>query len=312
MNHSTSILLIGATGGVGFKIAQALLHRKVKLRILVRPESLNNSKKKALLRSLVLRGATIADGNLLNTESVKLSVENIDIIISALQGGKKLIVDGQKTLSKIGKEAGVRRIFPSTFSSELFAINTSDTNIVDNPIFKTRREAAQAIAATNLPATYLMNGTFMEGLLSPSPISPFNWKENVFEYWGDGKKLAAYTSISDAIRYLVEAVFDSSPPEQLRIAGDRLTMKEIKSNYEEVTEHRLASKRLGSLEDFRDKIESIKKKACSPLDPAYYQIRYANACGAGNLENLNNQLYPSVKPMNFRSILKTFDFTSVK
>lgn len=304
MNPSITLLLVGATGRVGAHVAHRILDRGIKLRILVRSESINTPQKKVLLDTLIKRGASIVEGNLLHSESLKRAVEDIDVIISTVQGGEKLIVDGQATLAEAGKNAGARRIFPSTFSSELFAVKTNDIHVVENPIFKIRRKAAQAIAATYLPATYLMNGTFMHSMLKSPVLSPFKRQEKVFEYWGTGNRAAAYTALSDAVNYLIEAALDTDPPEHLRVAGDILTMKEMKRDYEKVTGQILRERCLGTLTDFSNKIEQIKETSDSSVEYVFHQIRYAMDSGAGNLEHLNNQLYPSIKPKSFRSMVK--------
>lgn len=299
MHNSTTILLAGATGRVGNQIAQSLLRRNVNVRLLIRPQSVDNS----ILKPLIQYGATIAKGDVLDTESLKPAVEDVDIIMSALRGNRKLIVDGQVNLAQAAKEAGVQRLFPSTFSSELFYIDTGDDNIVNNKLLAMRREAADAIKTTGLPATHVMNGTFMNSMINFPPLSPFRLREGTFEYWGDGQQMASYTTLHDAVAYAVEAALSSKPPTQLRVAGDTLSLKEMKSTYERVTGQKLTERHVGSIDDLRDKISQLKADAESPMDYVFHQICYSIAIGGEKLKPLDNGLYPSLNPKTFEDFL---------
>lgn len=303
MNQSTTILLAGATGRVGNKIAQTILNRNAELRLLVRPQSTG----KTQLKPLVRRGATIFEGDVMEPESLKPAVEGVGVVMSALRGKRSLMVEGQAALAESAKKAGARRIIPSGFSSELFNVDLDDENIADNAILGVRREAAQAMAATGLPATHLMNGTFMGSMLDFPSLAPFNFDAGTFEYWENGKQPAAYTTLTDAVQYAVEAALDVQPPEQLRVAGDVLTMKEMKTTYEQITGRTLEEHRLGSIEDLRNQIARLKTQAESPEEYMIHQIRYVIASGAGGLEPLDNEHYPSVKPSAFEDFLKTTD-----
>lgn len=101
----STVLIAGATGMLGGLIAGHLLEQEgVKVRLLVRDSARDDPRKKADLDSLVTRGASIVTGDVGEPASLDQATEGVDVVISALQGGADIIVDGQIALA----EAAVR------------------------------------------------------------------------------------------------------------------------------------------------------------------------------------------------------------
>jgi uncharacterized protein YbjT (DUF2867 family) len=108
MNDLTPVLLVGATGMLGNRIAHALLDTgRAELRLLARPGSTDDLDKRAALSALEGRGAKIHWGDLDDRVSLVKATRGIEVVVSAVQGGPETIVDGQ--LELLGAGAGERR-----------------------------------------------------------------------------------------------------------------------------------------------------------------------------------------------------------
>jgi len=91
-----TVLIAGATGMLGNLIAGHLLDQDgVQVRLLVRDSAGNDPEKAAALEGLTARGATIVTGDVSDPASLDIATLGVDVVISALQGGPSVIVDGQ-------------------------------------------------------------------------------------------------------------------------------------------------------------------------------------------------------------------------
>ncbi|WP_083320715.1 NmrA family NAD(P)-binding protein [Hymenobacter glacialis] len=113
-----TIVLAGATGDLGFRIAQALLRRGAVVRALVRPG--NTRPEVAKLREL---GAEVVEVDLNSVTALTQACSDAACVVSALSGLRDVIVDGQKRLLDAAVAAGVPRFIPSDYSIRLVALN---------------------------------------------------------------------------------------------------------------------------------------------------------------------------------------------
>src|SRR5918993_6110774 len=114
-----TVLLAGATGMLGSRVAHHLVEEPdARLRLLVR--GAKDPKKRAALEPLLAGGAEIVEGDLADRPSLDRATQGVDVIVSAVQGGPEVIIDGQVALAEIGRRNGVRRILPSDFGLDLF------------------------------------------------------------------------------------------------------------------------------------------------------------------------------------------------
>ncbi|MFZ2577860.1 MAG: NAD(P)H-binding protein, partial [Lactococcus hircilactis] len=109
------ILITGATGKLGSRLAQYFLNQKEDIRLLVRDKN--------RAASLKEQGAEIIVGDLTNLEDLKKAVNGIDVVIhtaAAFRGvsdetQKSINLDATIHLAKVALEASVQRfIFAST------------------------------------------------------------------------------------------------------------------------------------------------------------------------------------------------------
>ena len=151
-----TILLVGATGMFGGQIARQLLSQPdARVRLLLRPSS--NADKMAAITSLRDRGAKIVEGDLADRASLERATQNVDVIVSAVQGGPDVIIDGQIALAEAGLHNGVHRILLSDYALDMFKATPGE-----HMLFDLRRNADEAIAASGIAHVHVLQGAFME------------------------------------------------------------------------------------------------------------------------------------------------------
>jgi len=98
---TTTVLLAGATGMLGNRIAAHLLDQPdVSLRLLLRASARADADKAQTVDALVARGAVVATGDVTDPASLDAATTGVEVVVSALQGGPDIIVDGQVALAQ--------------------------------------------------------------------------------------------------------------------------------------------------------------------------------------------------------------------
>ena len=150
-----TVLLAGATGMFGSQIARHLLIQpRARVRLLVRGG--DATQKRTALDPLLARGVEVIEGDLADRASLDRATQGVDVIVSAVQGGPGIIVDGQVALAEAGQRNGVRRILPSDYALDLFKATPGE-----HPLFDMRRAADEKIAAIGIEHVHVLQGAFM-------------------------------------------------------------------------------------------------------------------------------------------------------
>lgn len=210
-----TILLAGATGMLGGRIAARLLDEpEARLRLLVR------SKGDARLRPLTDRGAELIEGDLADTASLDRATRGIDVIVSAVQGGPEIIVDGQVALATAGKRSGVRRILPSDFAVDLFKATPGE-----HAAFDMRAAADARIAAIGLEQVNILQGGFMD-LFLPGH-GAIDLDAGTVSFFGDGERPVEVTSVEDTARVVARVALDRDVSTgKFAFAGDKVSFRQ--------------------------------------------------------------------------------------
>jgi uncharacterized protein YbjT (DUF2867 family) len=111
------IVLAGATGNLGERIARSLLKRQATVRALVRPGT--GPEKIAHLQSL---GLTVVTVDFNSSEELAKAFSGAACVVSALSGLRGVIVDVQTQLLNAAVKAGVPRFIPSDYSIDFTRI----------------------------------------------------------------------------------------------------------------------------------------------------------------------------------------------
>ena len=237
-----TILLAGATGMFGSRIAHHLLARPdARLRLLVRDITGNKEK----LEPLVKGGAELIEGDLADAASLERATHGIDVIVSAVQGGPNVIIDGQVALAKAGKANGARRILPSDYALDLFKATPGE-----HSMFDMRAEADKRIAALGLEQVNVLQGGFMDMFLPGH--GAIDLDAGTITFFGDGNLKVEVTSVEDTARMVARVALDRSVPSgKFAFAGDRISFREAGAIVAEATGQSIEPVSMGSEDDLR-------------------------------------------------------------
>jgi uncharacterized protein YbjT (DUF2867 family) len=306
MDSKPTVLIAGISGTLGAKIASAILDKgAMNVKGLVR--SYNHSSKKQQLDDLKARGVVFVEGNLLDQQSLNKACQEVDIVVSAIKGNtskksglyrEDIILSGQLNLLEAAITNGVKRFVPSDYSVDHFKLDLGDNYNLD-----LRKIFAESVKQSGINYTFVLNGAFTEVLLSPFS-KLLDSEAGTFSYWGEGEQPCDMTTYDDTAKYTAEAIADPEMANStLKVAGDVLTMKQIRSTYEQATGKTLVEKCLGNIEDLKAWIAKAQQKASSPYEYLAEQYHFTMVSSKGKLDKLDNARYPHIKPTSCKQYI---------
>lgn len=282
-----NILLAGATGMLGSQIARQLLDQPdARVRLLLR--SPNEAGKKDALKSLLEHGAEFVEGDLADPGSLDRATQGIDVIVSAVQGGPDVILDGQVALAEAGKRNGVRRILPSDYGLDLFKATPGE-----HAAFDARREADERIAAIGLEQINVLQGGFMQ-LFMPG-MGAIDLDKGTIGFFGDGDSLIEVTSVEDTARMIARVALDRRVlAGKFAFAGDRISFRQAGEIVAAQTGRVLKPVSFGSESDLRAAMAAADPQKRVMLAYLLYMTN-----GQTALTHLQNDRYPDLKLETF-------------
>jgi uncharacterized protein YbjT (DUF2867 family) len=296
MSDEKTIFVMGAGGDLGHRIVNALLRDQRHVRVGVRGGS--TSKHAGRLRRWSVEGVEVVDVDLTNEDSLLRGCHGVHAVVSAVQGGPETIIDGQARLLKACLKTGVMQFMPSDFSEDFFSIPEGV-----NPYLDARRTFAQQLEYSAINVTHFLNGGFMEAVFSSPGL--IDKDAGTLAYWGDGEIPLDFTALDDVASYAANVASESPDRSQTRsFAGDRRMVHEIAADYEAATGRALRLVHRGSVEEGYAELCRMKKNGASPMAMLPLQYLLPMMSGEGQLKQLSNDQYPSVKPLSLREFFK--------
>lgn len=243
-----TVLVAGATGMLGNRIAAHLLDQdEVDVRLLVREPGASAPARTKALDPLVRRGAAVVTGDVADPSSLEAATAGADVVVSALQGGPDVIVDGQIALAQAAARQGVRRFLPSDFAIDLFAAPAGA------PQFAMRRRADTEIDALPMQVVHVLNGAFMDMMLDPATPGLIDLSAGTVMMWGTGDEQFDLTTVDDTARYTARLATDPDDVSGVRyLSGSRSSFNEIVAETERLTGTTLTRNVLGTADDLRE------------------------------------------------------------
>ena len=280
-----TILLAGATGMLGGRIAHYLLEQPdARVRLLVR----DIAGKKHALDPFAAKGAELIEGDLANAASLDRATQGVDVIVSAVQGGPDIMIDGQVALAEAGKRNGVRRILPSDFGLDLFKATPGE-----HGAFDWRRTADERIAAIGLEQVNILQGGFME-LFMPG-MGAIDLEKWTVGFFGDGNRPIDVTSVEDTARMTARVALDRTVPAgKFAFAGDQVSFRQAGEIVAARTGRTLKPVSFGSEADLRGAMAAAHPQKRVMLAYLLYMLT-----GQAALTDLQNDRYPDLKLRRF-------------
>ena len=273
-----TLLLAGATGMLGGRVAAHLLQQPgTRLRLLVR------DRQSPKLKQLLDAGAEMIEGDLADAASLDRATQGVDVIVSAVQGGPEVIVDGQVALAQAGKRNGARRILPSDYALDLFKATPGES-----PSYDARREADARIAAVGLEQVNVLQGAFME-MLMPGR-GAIDLDKGVVGFFGDGERPIEVTSVEDTARVIARVALDPAVQAgKFAVAGDRVSLRQAGEIVGRITGKTLRPVSNGSEDDLRRMMAGADPQKKTMLGYLLYMTN-----GQAALGDLQNDRYPDI------------------
>jgi uncharacterized protein YbjT (DUF2867 family) len=290
-----SVIVAGATGNLGGRIARALREQGASVRALVRHGAADDK-----LERLRKRGVTVVSVDFSNASQVAPAFSGASCVVSALAGLRDVIVGIQTLLLDAAIKAGVPRFIPSDYSIDFTTLLAGENRNLD-----LRREFHQHLDKTSIRATTIFNGAFADMLTGQMPLILFKRKRVL--YWGDADQRMDFTTMDDTAAFTARAALDPTTPRFLRIAGDQLSARELAAIVSEVTGKEFRLFRVGGLGmlGMLIKIARAVTPGEKELYPAWQGMQYMRNMfdGRTKLQPFDNDRYPSFRWATVRDVL---------
>jgi uncharacterized protein YbjT (DUF2867 family) len=294
--HPQLIVLAGATGNLGGRIASALRKRDASVRAIVRPGT-----RPERLTRLREHGVEIVEADLHSRPDVVKACRGASCVVSSLLGLEAIMIDAQGALLDAAIEGGVPRFIPSDYAMDFTKIAPGL-----NRNFDLHRTFRERLLRAPIRSTAVLNGAFMNLLTGEAPLVLF--KINRVLYWGENpdQKLD-FTTMDDTAAYTAEVALDPDAPPILRIAGEQISAAGLATIASEVSgkEFRLLrGGSLGRLQKIIGVTKALTPKSGTPF-PVWQGMQYLYCMfeGSGMLLPLDNQRYPGLQWTGVRSVL---------
>jgi nucleoside-diphosphate-sugar epimerase len=289
------IVIAGATGNLGGRIAKAIVGRGGNVRAIARHNS-DPDKVEALRK----RGATVAEVNFNSIPELTEACVGASCVISALSGLRDVLVETQTLLLDAAVKAGVPRFIPSDYSIDFTKLPPGTNRNLD-----LRREFHERLDKAPIAATSVLNGMFTHLLTGEAPVVLFKLRRVV--YWGDADQLLDFTTMDDSAEFTAAVALDSSTPRFLRIAGDQISARGLMDVASEVTKHKFKLFRAGGLRRYGRLIRftQLVFPQKGALYPVWQGMQYMHNMysGRAKLEPLDNERYPGMRWTTVRDVL---------
>ncbi|WP_230688179.1 NmrA family NAD(P)-binding protein [Hymenobacter jeongseonensis] len=295
--NPATIVLAGATGDLGFRIARALLKRGAAVRALVRPG--NTKPEVAQLREL---GAELVEVDFNSVIALTQACSGAACVVSALSGLRDVIMDGQKRLLDAAVVAGVPRFIPSDFCIDYTKLPAGSNRNLD-----LRREFNQRLDQAPIQATSVLNGMFTDLLTGQAPVVLFGLKRVM--YYGNADQPLDFTTTSDTAEFTAAAALDPTTPRYLRVAGEVATVRGLQRAATDATGQPFKLLRVGPLGVLGVLIKVTKALMPTSDDvfPPWQGMQYLHNMFTGlpKLAPLDNGRYPEIRWTSVREVLAT-------
>eukprot|EP00879_Flechtneria_rotunda_P001089 GHRR01001230.1.p1 GENE.GHRR01001230.1~~GHRR01001230.1.p1 ORF type:complete len:304 (+),score=62.00 GHRR01001230.1:194-1105(+) len=299
MAPTKTVVVVGATGTLGREVAKALAAKGVRTKGVARIVE-DSGEKGQLVSDLKAHGVQLVQGSVTEPAGLDHILKGADVVISALQGDEKVIVDGQNALLEAAKRQQVKKFIPSTFAEDLFGLERNE-----HPFLEHRLKFHDIVKDSGVPYLHVLNGGFMETLFT-SEFGVWDSTTRTLTYWGDGNQKIDTTTFADTGRYTAEAALDDSLTGVFEVAGDVVTFREIAQAIRDVKGYNVKEVSRGSIDDLKAEIKRLREADPSNIwsyIPLMYMLPMLD--GRGKLKNIQNDRYPNIKPTSLREFFNS-------
>lgn len=303
--RSKTIVIAGASGHLGQKIATYLLCKGAKVIALVRVKSNSGN----ITQQLQEQGAHIIEVNYDNKEHLTEALKGADCLVSAVSGLEDVIIGLQTKLLHAAMEAGVPRFIPSDY-----CIDYTKLPYGNNRNLNLRKAFNEQLDGAPIAATSVLNGMFTDLLTGQAPVVLFKIKRIL--YWGRPDQLLDFTTMDNTAAFTALVALDNNTPRYLRIAGDVLSAEGLCTAASKAMGEEYRLLKAGSLGMFKIMIKVTrtlfpkKEEVFPPWQGMQYM--YDMFSGKPKLSLLDNDRYAGIHWTSVREVLEKKTIQSPK
>jgi nucleoside-diphosphate-sugar epimerase len=274
-----TIIVLGATGNLGSKIIDELLHQKSIVKALVRSTT-DESK----IMQLKNKGVIVASIDIHNFTDVVAYCKGAHCVVSALAGLQDAILNSQLMYVKAAIEAGVPRFIASDYCSNYNNLIPGKNRNLDM-----RRDFATAVDKLNIKTTGIFNGAFMDMLTAEMPL--IMYKQKKILCWGNPNQQMDFTHTLNVAAYTAHVVLANESPRYLTIAGDTKNCNEFVAVASKLSGKQFKLFRPGGigLFNFVIRLTKLFVSGKNELYPPWQGMQYMRDMMEGRIEIGKNQ-----------------------
>lgn len=289
------VVVAGATGDLGGRIARALVARGAAVRALVRPATPDQR-----TGPLAQAGVEVAPVDFADAPALSAACRGAVCVVSALSGLEDVIVTAQGRLLDAAVAAGVPRFIPSDFSIDYRAIPPEE-----NRNFALRKRFRERLDAAPIRATSIWNGAFMDMVVGQMPLIVRPLRRVI--WLGRRDRKLQMTTKDDTAAVTAAAALDPDAPRNLHIAGSEVTVDDLARIMTELTGKRYRTLHAASLGGLKRLIAVVRRLFPQPgqVFPAWQGMQYLHNMFAGlaPTAGVDNGRYPGIRFTTVREVL---------
>ena len=280
------VLVAGATGDLGGRIAQALCRRGARV---VAPVRRDTEAGRAL--ALQQRGVEVIRLDLDDEAALAGACRDVSCVVSALNGLEATMLGTQAVLLRAAVAAGVPRFIPSDFS-----LDFTKTAPGGNRNLDLRRDFHRLLDAAPICSTSVLNGGFADMLADAMPLVLPRLGRVL--YWGSADQPLDFTTKDDVAAFTAEAALDPGAPRILRVAGDEVSARGLAEAAARAYGRPFRPTRLGGTGTLTAMIRAARvlTPGKGQVFPPWQGLQYLRDMfgGRGKLAPLDNGRYPGL------------------
>ena len=297
LQTSPIIILAGASGDLGLRIARCLIGRGGFVRALVR----KGSKSGGAITTLQSLGASVIEVDYNEPEELAKTCAGGSCVVSALSGLEDVITGTQIRLLEAAVKAGVPRFIPSDYSIDFTRLPRGSNRNLD-----LRREFHEHLERAPIAATTIFNGMFADLLTGEAPLVQPAIRRVI--YWGSADQPLDFTTIDNTADFTAAAALDPHTPRFLRIAGEVMTIRGLKDAASKAMGHEFRLLRVGGLPVLAFMIKFSRRffPQKNEVFPAWQGMQYMHnmLTGLPKLEPLDNDRYAGIRWTSVEEMLR--------
>ena len=290
-NTTAPIVLAGATGDLGGRIAHALVARGATVRALVRPGARHDT---------LPPGVAVIAVDFTDPARLAAACADAMCVVSAVNGLSEVVLGLQTQLLDAAVASGVPRFIPSDYSLDFTRTTPGRNRNLD-----LRRVFMAQIDAAPIRVTSILSGAFADLLAAQAPIVLPRIRRIL--HWGNADQAYDFTTKEDVAAFTSAAAMDDASPRLLRIAGDSVSPRDLTAIMTGITGQRYGLLRAGGVSALSALISlsRIVAPQREALFPAWQGMQYLRdmASGEGKLSPLDNRRYPDIAFTSARTVL---------